>query len=82
LVLPDATSFTYNQTYVRGRDGHDWLLKKYIWRRMSYRRENCAKVLNLRACGGWVGGKEGEVGGVTSTSMVGRGNAEEEARDG
>jgi hypothetical protein len=81
-VLPDGTSFTHNQTYVRGRDGHDWLLRKNIWRRMRYRRENRAKFLNLRARGGWVGGGEGEGEGETSTSTAGRGNAEEEVRDG
>jgi hypothetical protein len=82
LVLPDGTSFMYKQTYVRGRDGHDWLLRKNIWRRMRYRRENRAKVLNLRARGGWVGGEEVEGGGATSMSTAGRGNAEEEARNG
>ncbi len=82
LVLPDGTSFTYNQTYIRGRDGHDWLLRKNIWKRMRYQRENCAKVLNLRARGGWVWREEGKGRGATSTSMAGRGNAEEEARDG
>jgi hypothetical protein len=80
-VLPDGTSFTYNQTYVRGREGHNWLLRKNIWRRMRYWRENRVKVLNLRARGGWVRGEEGEGGGATSTSTAGRGNVEEEARD-
>jgi hypothetical protein len=38
----------YNQKYVKGRDGHDWLLRKNIWRRMRYRRENKKMVERLR----------------------------------
>jgi hypothetical protein len=66
--LPDGTSFSYNQTYVKGTDGHDWLLRKNIWRRMRYRRENRAKVLNLIARGGGVGGGDegGGCGGATN----------------
>jgi hypothetical protein len=40
LELPDGTEFVYNQKYIKGKEGHDWLLKKNIWRRMRYRREN------------------------------------------
>ncbi|CAJ1961871.1 unnamed protein product [Cylindrotheca closterium] len=40
LDLPDGAEFVYNQKYIKGREGHDWLLKKNIWRRMRYRREN------------------------------------------
>jgi hypothetical protein len=40
LELPDGTEFVYNQKYTKGKEGHDWLLKKNIWRRMRYRREN------------------------------------------
>lgn len=40
LTLGEGVEFTYNQTYVRGKEGHDWLLKKNIWRRMRYRRQN------------------------------------------
>lgn len=40
LSLPDGAEFVYNQKYTKGREGHDWLLKKNIWRRMRYRREN------------------------------------------
>ena len=35
----------YNQKYIKGRDGQDWLLRKNIWRRMRYRRENKQLVL-------------------------------------
>lgn len=47
LTLPIGTPFRYNQTYVKGAGDHDWLLKKNIWRRMRYRRENQAKVQQL-----------------------------------
>lgn len=45
LKLQDGQEFTYNQKYIKGRDNHDWLLKKNIWRRMRYRREN-KKILS------------------------------------
>lgn len=48
LTLPDGAEFVYNQKYTKGRDGHDWLLKKNIWRRMRYRRENKKMVEQLR----------------------------------
>ena len=50
MSLPDGSSFVYNQKYIKGREGHDWLLRKNIWRRMRYRREN--KQLVLRHKGG------------------------------
>ena len=40
IELEDGADFCYNQKYVKGQDGHDWLLRKNIWRRMRYRREN------------------------------------------
>ena len=40
LSLPNGSEFLYNQKYIKGMDCHDWLLKKNIWRRMRYRREN------------------------------------------
>jgi hypothetical protein len=40
LKLPEGAEFLYNQKYIKGRDGHDWLLRKNIWRRMRYRRDN------------------------------------------
>ena len=40
LALEEGKEFTYNQKYVKGREGHDWLLRKNIWRRMRYRRQN------------------------------------------
>lgn len=44
LALPHGAPFTYNQRYIKGKEDHDWLLKKNIWRRMRYRRENRVKV--------------------------------------
>uniref|UniRef100_A0A7S4K6E7 Uncharacterized protein n=1 Tax=Odontella aurita TaxID=265563 RepID=A0A7S4K6E7_9STRA len=49
LALEDGNEFTYNQRYVRGKEGHDWLLKKNIWRRMRYRRENKRMVERLKS---------------------------------
>lgn len=40
LKLPDGAPFIYNQKYIKGNREHDWLLRKNIWRRMRYRREN------------------------------------------
>ena len=48
LRLEPGQTFTYNQTYVKGKEGHEWLLKKNIWRRMRYRRENKKMVDKLR----------------------------------
>lgn len=48
LALPDGETFTYNQTYTKGEGDHDWLLKKNIWRRMRYRRENRKMVAELQ----------------------------------
>ena len=46
-ALPNDATFVYNHTYTKGRDGDDWLLKKNIWRRMRYRRQNRDKVYEL-----------------------------------
>lgn len=46
--LADGAVFIYNQKYIKGREGHDWLLRKNIWRRMRYRRENKKMVEKLR----------------------------------
>ena len=48
LQLPDNEIFTYNQRYIKGKEGHEWLLKKNIWRRMRYRRENKKLVEKLK----------------------------------
>jgi hypothetical protein len=40
LKLEDGKEFTYGEKYCKGKVGHDWMLKKNIWRRMNYRREN------------------------------------------
>ncbi|KAL7462553.1 hypothetical protein ACHAXS_002936 [Conticribra weissflogii] len=45
LLLSDGEELTYNQTYTKGVEGDDWHLKKNIWRRMRYRREN-QKLVN------------------------------------
>ena len=39
-TLADGEEFVYNQRYIKGHVGQDWLLRKNIWRRMRYRREN------------------------------------------
>ena len=48
LTLADNETFTYNQTYTKGHKNHDWLLKKNIWRRMRYRRENSARLAAVK----------------------------------
>lgn len=48
LELPNGAEFVYNQKYVKGKEGHDWLLRKNIWRRMRYRRENKKMVETLK----------------------------------
>lgn len=48
MELPDGAEFSYNQCYTKGKEGHDWLLKKNIWRRMRYRRENKAMVDQIK----------------------------------
>jgi len=47
-ALLDGEKFVYNQTYEKGKKDHDWLLRKNIWRRMRYRRENKLKVERMR----------------------------------
>lgn len=39
-ALQTGAQFLYNQKYIKGHEAHEWLLKKNIWRRMRYRREN------------------------------------------
>ena len=46
--LPNGAEFVYNQKYMKGKEGHDWLLRKNIWRRMRYRRENKKMVEGLK----------------------------------
>jgi hypothetical protein len=47
--LPIGYEFIYNQKYIKGREGHDWLLRKNIWRRMRYRRENKKMVERMKS---------------------------------
>ena len=60
-LLPDGAAFSYSRSYIRGRDGHNWLLMKNIWRRMRYWKVMRAKVKSLKMqCGvGGIGGEEG-----------------------
>jgi hypothetical protein len=51
MHMQPGDEFVYNQRYVKGKEGHDWLLKKNIWRRMRYRRENKRMVERLRTTG-------------------------------
>ena len=46
--LKDGELLTYNQIYIKGQAKHEWLLKKNIWRRMRYRRENKKIVEKLK----------------------------------
>ncbi|GKY96309.1 hypothetical protein MPSEU_000590600 [Mayamaea pseudoterrestris] len=48
MALQPGQEFCYNQKYSKGKEGHDWLLRKNIWRRMRYRRENKKLVQTLR----------------------------------
>jgi hypothetical protein len=48
MALEEGQTFTYNQTYVKGKEGHEWLLKKNVWRRMRYRRENKKMVEQMK----------------------------------
>jgi hypothetical protein len=61
LGLEVGQTFTYNQTYVKGKEGHDWLLKKNIWRRMRYRRENKKMVEKLKGTGPELSSAEDEL---------------------
>jgi len=45
--LSDGQEFIYNQKYIKGKEKHDWLLRKNIWRRMRYRRENKKMVRDM-----------------------------------
>mmetsp|Transcript_29820 Transcript_29820/g.54611 ORF Transcript_29820/g.54611 Transcript_29820/m.54611 type:complete len:389 (-) Transcript_29820:56-1222(-) len=47
-ALEEGEDFTYNQRYTKGKEGHEWLLKKNIWRRMRYRRMNKKMVEKLK----------------------------------
>lgn len=46
--LKEGEVLTYNQSYIKGDPKHEWLLKKNIWRRMRYRRENKKIVEKLK----------------------------------
>jgi len=48
MTLEDGAEFVYNQTYIKGKESHDWLLRKNIWRRMRYRRENKRMVERMK----------------------------------
>jgi hypothetical protein len=58
--LKEGEDMVYNAKYTKGREGHDWLLKKNIWRRMRYRREN-KKMLERLKTGVAVGETDSEV---------------------
>jgi hypothetical protein len=47
-ALPDGAEFIYNQKYIKGQPDHDWSLRKNIWRRMRYRRENKKMVQDYK----------------------------------
>lgn len=62
LSLAAGKNFRYNQTYTKGKDDHDWLLKKNIWRRMRYRRENRVKLEQMQS-EGFIGTSTRDVSG-------------------
>lgn len=70
--LQDGEIMTYNQSYVKGQPKHEWQLRKNIWRRMRYRRENkkIVEKLKIEDEGGTIeeGGDGG--GGTTTTTSV------------
>jgi hypothetical protein len=51
MELPEGHEMIYNQKYVKGQPGHDWLLRKNIWRRMRYRRD-CKRMVDALRTGG------------------------------
>lgn len=60
LALPNGAEFVYNQKYIKGKEGHDWLLRKNIWRRMRYRREN-KRIMERVKTSGQIESSEDEV---------------------
>ena len=48
MSLENGSEFVYNQEYIKGKEGHDWLLRKNVWRRMRYRRENKRMAENMK----------------------------------
>lgn len=48
LSLAEGEKMTYNHEYIKGDPEADWLLRKNIWRRMRYRRENMQKVREMQ----------------------------------
>ena len=66
-TLQDGEEFTYNQKYTKGKDGHDWLLRKNIWRRMRYRRENKKMVQSVK---GTAAADDEEEDEVTAAGIV------------
>jgi hypothetical protein len=68
-ALEDGKEFVYNQKYVKGKESHDWLLRKNIWRRMRYRRENKKMVEALFSTKDQRGGA---VPPLAFTSIMGR----------
>lgn len=91
-ALPNDATFVYNHTFTKGNDGDDWLLKRIIWRRMRYRRQNRDKVYELNRVEG--GGRsrriEEEGVGVSLSAIIdthngsstGTGKVEEELENG
>jgi len=65
-ALLDGEKFVYNQTYEKGKKDHDWLLRKNIWRRMRYRRENKLKVERMR----YVSGGDEETGAAVQVPIL------------
>ena len=48
MSLENGSEFVYNQEYIKGKEGHDWLLRKNVWRRMRYCRKNKRMAENMK----------------------------------
>jgi hypothetical protein len=80
-ALEDGKEFIYNQKYVKGRPTHDWLLRKNIWRRMRYRRENKKMVQAVLSADGLTTAPSAIVA-FSSVSAGGREDDDDGAHDG
>jgi hypothetical protein len=65
--LPEGCEMVYNQKYIKGHPGHDWLLRKNIWRRMRYRRD-CKRMVDELRTGG--DGDGGGISGIEAASAA------------
>jgi hypothetical protein len=80
LAIEEGKEFVYNQKYIKGKPTHDWLLRKNIWRRMRYRRENKRMVQALVGVDGDdADGTISDGGTVTKNEMTAADQADNDA---